>query len=344
MNISHSLRTCLIALIALSETAFAGVPSPPSLVTAVAGNGRAKVSWNAPTDSGGSPITGYVVTSTVGKGCRAKGTSSSCTVTGLANAVSVTFNVIASNASGQSAPSDSTAPVIPFKKKVPALCGTASGAYAASSPNQNDLCLNGQATGLQQGSDSLYHWSCLGYGGGANASCASGPWTPPTYKVGDTGPGGGFVFYVGADPHHGMEVRGPLIKQSWGCYGVNAGAYGTGIGSGATNTALIKSKCSDPNAPAIYAARYAVNGYSDWYLPSRDEMLLIAPYADYSSGGFIFYWTSTEAGDGYVDVVYYDPVLGSPGKFAGPYYTVDTETQSSYKPFTYYKFYVVRSF
>src|SRR4029079_3082125 len=37
-------------------------PGPPIIGTATAGNGRATVSWTAPTLDGGSPITGYIVT------------------------------------------------------------------------------------------------------------------------------------------------------------------------------------------------------------------------------------------------------------------------------------------
>ncbi len=90
------------------------VPDPPTGVSAVAGDGEATVSWVAPVDDGGSPLTGFTVTSDPGAISVSVGAgSSSALVSGLTNGVSYTFTVVASNALGDSAPSAPSNPVVP---------------------------------------------------------------------------------------------------------------------------------------------------------------------------------------------------------------------------------------
>jgi hypothetical protein len=70
----------------------AGVPGAPTLVTGAPGNSQVTVSWIAPTDTGGSAITGYSVSSSpVSAGCTTTvgvdATPTTCTITGLTNNV-----------------------------------------------------------------------------------------------------------------------------------------------------------------------------------------------------------------------------------------------------------------
>ncbi|HVM27653.1 MAG TPA: fibronectin type III domain-containing protein, partial [Mycobacteriales bacterium] len=87
-------------------------PAAPAAPTATAGDGSAAVSWTAPAD-GGSPITGYTVTSSPdGKSCTTTG-ALSCVVGRLTNGTAYTFTVTATNAVGTSPASASSSAVTP---------------------------------------------------------------------------------------------------------------------------------------------------------------------------------------------------------------------------------------
>ena len=86
-------------------------PDEPTDVSASAGDTEATVSFTAPSDEGGSAITGYVATSNDGIG--ATGSSSPITVTGLTNGTAYTFRVWAINPFGWSSPSGASGSVSP---------------------------------------------------------------------------------------------------------------------------------------------------------------------------------------------------------------------------------------
>ncbi len=90
------------------------VPGAPTGVTAIRGNAQAGVSWTAPADNGGSPITGYTVTASPGgQTATVGGATTNAVVTGLTNGTSYTFIVRATNATGTgpaSAPSNAVTP------------------------------------------------------------------------------------------------------------------------------------------------------------------------------------------------------------------------------------------
>lgn len=90
-------------------------PAAPSGVTAVPGNGEARVSWTAP-ENGGSPITSYRVTASPGGAfvtVTGAPPATSATVTGLTNGTAYTFAVTAANSVDDSAASAASAPVTP---------------------------------------------------------------------------------------------------------------------------------------------------------------------------------------------------------------------------------------
>jgi len=88
-------------------------PNPPTSVSATAGDTTAAVSWSAPANDGGSPITGYTATSVPdGLACTTPDVSG-CTVNGLTNGTQYTFTVTATNGVGTSAPSATSNAVVP---------------------------------------------------------------------------------------------------------------------------------------------------------------------------------------------------------------------------------------
>ncbi len=103
-----------------------GDPTQPLGVTAEAGVGEATVKWEAPTDSGGSNIVHYAVSSANDKGspngtCTTDsgilGIAKKCKVTGLTNGTPYVFTVVATNKAGKSSlPSAPSAPVTPGSK------------------------------------------------------------------------------------------------------------------------------------------------------------------------------------------------------------------------------------
>lgn len=91
-------------------------PGIPTAITAVAGNGEATISFTAPSDHGGSPITGYIVTSSPGN-IAATGTGTTITVTGLSNGTTYTFTVKAVNAAGNGTDSAASNAVTPQRPR-----------------------------------------------------------------------------------------------------------------------------------------------------------------------------------------------------------------------------------
>jgi hypothetical protein len=94
------------------------VPSAPTGVSAMAASGQARVSWNVPSDDGGTPITSYTVTPYIGTNAQppvqvSGASTTSTTVTGLTTNTPYTFAVTATNAIGTSPASAASASVTP---------------------------------------------------------------------------------------------------------------------------------------------------------------------------------------------------------------------------------------
>jgi len=126
----------------ISDAAKAAKPGPPTAVNAMAGDASATISWSPPLSDGGSPITGYTVTSSTGPGCSTTG-ATSCTVNGLANAVAVSFTVTATNVAGTSKASAPSASIMPASSQTSAT-------YTMAAPFN-------PATAAVNGSTDVYH-------------------------------------------------------------------------------------------------------------------------------------------------------------------------------------------
>lgn len=105
-------------------------PDEPTNVAGTAGDQQVDVSFTAPSDVGGSAITGYRAQSNDGIG--ASGSASPITVTGLTNDTAYTFRVWAINAFGYSAPSDASGSVTPYAPRVLFAGGNTSAAARSS--------------------------------------------------------------------------------------------------------------------------------------------------------------------------------------------------------------------
>ena len=117
--------------------------------------------------------------------------------------------------------------------------------------------------------------------------------------------GGGVIFYIlqTGDPGfvsgetHGL-IAAPSDQSSgkkWGCYGMLVSGTSTALGTGAANTSIVSATCGSDNAASL-SGGLVLNGYSDWYLPSINELNKL--YINRASiGGFTtsFYWSSSDA-------------------------------------------------
>jgi hypothetical protein len=151
----------------------------------------------------------------------------------------------------------------------------------------------------------------------AALTCATGG----TCIVGDTGPGGGKVFYVAASnftstgstcnttcryleaaPTSGTNPWTDARYQWSGntTVQIGASAAGTAIGTGYANTLAIVGQASGggtADRAATKARAYrGPNNLSDWFLPSKDELNQLF-VARTTVGGFVAndYWSSSES-------------------------------------------------
>lgn len=125
--------------------------------------------------------------------------------------------------------------------------------------------------------------------------------------------GGGIVFYVDPTGHHGL-IAAPDDQgwEHWGCDSTLIGpaAQHFEIMTGDLNTAAIVAMgCPQPYKAAVVCDTLTLGGYTDWFLPSNDEMDSMLVHRD-AIGGFDpswSYWTSTETDTTHVYVKINDP-------------------------------------
>ncbi len=128
-----------------------------------------------------------------------------------------------------------------------------------------------------------------------------------TVDIGDVY-GGGIVFYTDETSYHGFvcALSDQGTGNEWGCQGTEVinSMTGYALGEGENNTQLIETGCTTPGTASDVCANLSLNGYNDWFLPSRDELIelwnnrVIINAVAVENGGTWFeadyYWTSTE--------------------------------------------------
>lgn len=96
-----------------------GAPAAPTSVYGTPGDSSASIYWSAPSSSGASPLSGYVVQyaaspyTTWSSASMCTGTATTCNVSGLTNGTSYEFEVAAVNSIGQGAFSAASSPMTP---------------------------------------------------------------------------------------------------------------------------------------------------------------------------------------------------------------------------------------
>lgn len=157
--------------------------------------------------------------------------------------------------------------------------GADNGSYSIS------FCL-GSKTGSLEGES-----KCAFPGGIYNFSCTEEEEAPDIAKGNIYQ--GGVIFYL--DSGWGLVVS--TIDQGSSKFSNTSGEAGTNyyIGSGEDNTLAIISQLGHISSAAKICDDLSSGGYSDWFLPSRDELVEaiveVGEEANLTSGG---YWSSSE--------------------------------------------------
>ena len=114
----------------------------------------------------------------------------------------------------------------------------------------------------------------------ANAACSDGF----NCAIGDTGPGGGIIFALpgtsGNTTGLTFEVAASDLPGTYAMcsvVSVSGLALNNAFGFGETNTAILNndSNCNGSAYASYNASRFNGGGYSDWFLPSANELKMV---------------------------------------------------------------------
>jgi hypothetical protein len=149
------------------------------------------------------------------------------------------------------------------------------------------------------------------------------------YRIGDTGPAGGIIFYDKGNASGGWRfLEAAPSDQSKEIQWYNAKNIdiktGTAIGTGIANTASIIAAQGVGSYAATLCDRLVLGDYDDWFLPSKDELNLM--YTNLNMAGLggswgVWFWSSSQ------DYVNFN--------YAWKQYFSDGEQYSYYKNYKY---------
>lgn len=220
----------------LSTEINANVPSAPTNLSIIPGNGQLSVSWSSPNNLSRLPIVNYILEYST----------------------------------------------------------SASGSYTTHSTN---ITTSRDITGLSGGLEYFVRVRAVNVVGGGSYATGTGVLN---FSIGDTGPGGGIVFYdAGSQQSWGRYLEAAPSTWNGGSDPTRAWSNSTssvstqrGIGFGAQNTANIIAVSSTAPAPTT-AVAYQGGGLSDWFLPSQDELYQLYLQKDVVGGFAAAYYYSS---------------------------------------------------
>ena len=116
-------------------------------------------------------------------------------------------------------------------------------------------------------------------------------------SIGDTVVGG-IVFYLDGRGGGLVAASSDQGKVEWGGFRTEVGETSTAVGTGASNIAKIVNKLGSGTYAAKVCQDLVLNGYDDWFLPSKDELdKMYQNLKKEGLGGFgsEWYWSSSES-------------------------------------------------
>ena len=263
-----------VASATASTVVIGSVPGAPTSVVGTAGSNQVVLTWSAPASDGGAAITDYVVQYATSLGgayttfTDAVSTALSATVTGLASGSTYYFKVAAVNAVGTGEYSSASSGV-----PLAVTCAT------------GGVCVLGE----------------VGPGGGKVFYVSASAFASPGSTCNTAGVGGiSACRYLEAAPTTGSSAWTD-VNRRWNTNfnTLITGADGTAIGTGYQNTLDMIAQTGTVAATSAAATAQAFRGpnnLSDWFLPSRNELIQLR--LNKGRVGGIFdnqsYWSSSE--------------------------------------------------
>ena len=119
---------------------------------------------------------------------------------------------------------------------------------------------------------------------------------------------GGIIVYIDDTGKHGL-IAAPKDQstgiQWYNGKSVTTGASGTAIGTGKSNTTKIAQEQGQGNYAARLCNDLILNGYNDWFLPSKEELNILYQNKKLIEMSTDFYWSSSEYNNNYAWYYYF---------------------------------------